>query len=52
MHTEAPLMDVGLDSLSAVQFRNVLQKKIHIDLPGTLAFDYAPIRAILEYVQS
>jgi len=52
MHTEAPLMDVGLDSLSAVQFRNDLQKKIHIDLPGTLAFDYPSIRDIVEYIVS
>jgi len=37
----APLMDSGLDSLSAVEFRNTLQRRFPgVRLAETLAFDY------------
>jgi len=37
---DQPLMAAGLDSLSAVEFRNGLEAKVGVELPGTLVFDY------------
>ncbi|KAH8749881.1 thiolase-like protein [Diaporthe sp. PMI_573] len=41
-----PFMDAGLDSLTSVSFRHVLEDKLHISLPTSLAFDY-PNRVLL-----
>ncbi|CAE8733396.1 unnamed protein product [Polarella glacialis] len=35
-----PLMDVGLDSLAAISFREALSQKSGIPLPASLVFDY------------
>lgn len=50
MHAEVPFMEAGLDSLSAVEFRNSLQERLHINLPATFSFDYPTIRDIVEYL--
>lgn len=49
---DAPLMDAGMDSLSAVEFRNLLQSKVEgVRLPGTLVFDYPSVNAILGFLE-
>lgn len=40
---DTPLMDMGLDSLNAVQFRNDLAKTFDLALPASLIFDYPTI---------
>lgn len=46
----APLMTAGLDSLSAVEFRNALSSKLGMELPSTLVFDFPTVKAISQFV--
>lgn len=47
-----PLMSAGLDSLSAVEFRNDLESKFGIELPGTLVFDYPTSSSIAAFIST
>lgn len=47
---DSPLMDVGLDSLAAVQFRQNLQEKSGINLPASLIFDYPTARSMTDFI--
>merc|ERR1712226_831135 len=47
---DTPLMDAGIDSLSAVSFRNDLAKTFEVELPASLIFDYPDINSITDYV--
>mmetsp|Transcript_96677 Transcript_96677/g.215440 ORF Transcript_96677/g.215440 Transcript_96677/m.215440 type:complete len:259 (+) Transcript_96677:2-778(+) len=44
------LMEAGLDSLSAINFRNKLQSSLSMKLPGTLMFDYPTARGITDFI--
>jgi acyl carrier protein len=46
------LRDVGLDSLMAVEIRNVLAADVGESLPATLAFDYPTVAALAHYLAS
>ncbi|CAJ1350508.1 unnamed protein product, partial [Effrenium voratum] len=50
---ETPLMDSGMDSLSAVEFRNRFISKVPgINLPNTLIFDYPTISSVADFAAS
>eukprot|EP01071_Lankesteria_metandrocarpae_P012651 Lankesteria_metandrocarpae@DN6126_c0_g1_i1.p1 len=49
---EAPLQDLGIDSLGAVEFRNSLSKKLGIKLTVTTLFDYPTLSAITDHIVS
>ncbi len=53
LHLDAakPLADQGLDSLMAVQMRNVLGRHLQQALPVSLAFNYPTVNDITHYVE-
>ena len=47
---DVSLFDLGLDSLMAVELKNVLEKNMKTTLRSTLLFDYPNIKSLLEYL--
>jgi acyl transferase domain-containing protein len=46
----APLTEAGLDSLLAVELRNILAKSLGMSLSATLVFDHPSIEALSEFL--
>ncbi|MCP5425308.1 MAG: type I polyketide synthase [Gammaproteobacteria bacterium] len=44
------LFDLGMDSLTAVEFRNRLQATLACRLPTTLAFEFSTLQALLDHL--
>jgi acyl carrier protein len=42
--------DLGMDSLSSVELRNVLQTTLGCSLPATLTFKYPTVDALVDYL--
>ena len=51
---DEPLIAAGLDSLGAVELRNVLQARMPpgIELPATLLFDHPSVEALTSFITS
>jgi len=47
---DAPLMDVGLDSLTMMEFRSKLSQQLGMALPSIFLFDYPTIADIVDYM--
>lgn len=45
-----PLLELGIDSLGAVEFRNHLTSQLGVKLPATTLFDYPTLEAISDFV--
>mmetsp|Transcript_59653 Transcript_59653/g.151150 ORF Transcript_59653/g.151150 Transcript_59653/m.151150 type:complete len:857 (+) Transcript_59653:102-2672(+) len=46
VYLDSPLMDSGMDSLTAVSFRNGLQQQLGVKLPSSLMFDYPTMKEV------
>jgi len=44
------LMEIGLDSLGAITFRNKLQQETGMKLAGTMMFDYPTMRGVADHL--
>jgi myxalamid-type polyketide synthase MxaB len=44
------LFDLGLESLSALELKNILQLRLHLQLPATIFFQCANIDELVEYL--
>lgn len=47
-----PLMESGLDSLSAIDLRNAIERHFAVQLPATVIFDYPSIDALTGIIAS
>ena len=52
MPVDTPMQEFGLDSLMALELRNVLAQAVGRPLSATLLFDYASIRALSKFLLS
>mmetsp|Transcript_108899 Transcript_108899/g.259860 ORF Transcript_108899/g.259860 Transcript_108899/m.259860 type:complete len:746 (-) Transcript_108899:64-2301(-) len=46
LYLDSALMDSGMDSLTAVSFRNGLQQQLGVKLPSSLMFDYPTMKEV------
>mmetsp|Transcript_63391 Transcript_63391/g.151295 ORF Transcript_63391/g.151295 Transcript_63391/m.151295 type:complete len:869 (+) Transcript_63391:111-2717(+) len=47
---DEPLMDIGVDSLAAVDFRNQIVKRFDLPVSSSLIFDYPSTRSVAEHL--
>ncbi|CAK0808947.1 unnamed protein product, partial [Prorocentrum cordatum] len=47
---DSALMDSGMDSLTAVSFRNSVQSALNLKMPASLMFDYPTIKEITSHI--
>ena len=46
LQDEEPFMDVGMDSLGAIEFRHSLRITLGLKVPTTVSFDYPTVAAV------
>ncbi|NJR55450.1 MAG: KR domain-containing protein [Acaryochloris sp. CRU_2_0] len=44
------LFDLGMDSLTALEFRNRLQRSLQCSIPSTVAFDYPTLSSLVDFL--
>ena len=49
---DQPLMEAGLDSLGAVELRNLISRQFSTELPATIMFDHPSIAALASFIAS
>ncbi|GAX72979.1 hypothetical protein CEUSTIGMA_g431.t1, partial [Chlamydomonas eustigma] len=51
LEPDQPLMSAGLDSLGAVEYVNLVSRRLGVQLPSTLVFDYPTTAAIAAFIE-
>ena len=52
LQSQLVVLQAGLDSLGAVEFRNAVSAAFAIDIPATAAFDYPTIASLAAHICS
>ena len=47
---DAPLMDAGLDSISAMELLNQISERLDTELPQTLLFDHPTLQSVADFL--
>ena len=50
--TSAPLMSIGMDSMSAMEFTNAIAAHFSMDLAPTVLFDHPTVNSLAKFVSS
>ncbi|WP_396978123.1 type I polyketide synthase [Nostoc sp. ATCC 53789] len=50
LDADKPLIEMGLDSLMALELRNVLENSLACSLPATLLFDYPSLQTLVNHL--
>ena len=50
--TNAPLMSIGMDSLSAMEFTNAIAARFSMDLAPTVLFDHPTVESLAKFLSS
>ncbi|MFN6534742.1 MAG: type I polyketide synthase [Nostoc sp. EkiNYC01] len=50
LDADKPLIEIGLDSLMALELRNVLENSLACSLPATLLFDYPSLQTLVNHL--
>ncbi|CAK0823208.1 unnamed protein product [Prorocentrum cordatum] len=50
LHGDSPLMDSGMDSLTAVSFRNSVQSHLNLKISAAVMFDYPTIKEVTGHI--
>ena len=50
--SDQPLMEAGLDSISAVELSNAISTHFSLELPATATFDYPSMDALADFIAS
>lgn len=50
IEVDAKFIDLGLDSLAAVELKNALESTLHVPLPTSALFDYPGVASFTEFV--
>ena len=48
--TDQPFSELGFDSVTAVELRNLMQAKTGVSMPATLVFDYPTVVRVVRYL--
>ncbi|KAF8817748.1 putative type I fatty acid synthase, partial [Cardiosporidium cionae] len=49
---DAPLQELGIDSIGAVDLRNAISSRLGVKLPATAMFDYPTLNALIEFINN